>query len=116
MTSLDAINSTPKTASPRGDETPVVRLREPDSEQPIEKGEPVEKGERTENRSQAQSVELPTRAFQARLNYDEVSEEVIVEILDPETGDVVQRLPAEELPDDIRALISDTGPLVETFA
>ncbi|NNE86107.1 MAG: hypothetical protein HKN28_19255 [Alphaproteobacteria bacterium] len=110
MPSLDAISNTPQTGSVRGDAAAVVRLPEPDSEQP------VEKGERVESRSQAQRVELPTRAFQARLNYDEDSEEVIVEILDPETGDVLQRLPAEELPDDIRALISDTGPLVETFA
>lgn len=110
MSSLDAIGSSPQTGSLRGDEAAVVRLPEPDSEQP------VEKGANTETRSQAQRVELPTRAFQARLNYDQDSEDVIVEILDPDTGDVLQRLPAEDLPDDIRVLISDTGPLVETFA
>ena len=74
------------------------------------------RGERAQIRSQAQRVELPSRAFQARLNYDGEAEEVVVEILDPETGDVLQRLPAEKLPDDIRTLISDNGPLVETFA
>ncbi len=88
----------------------MVRLQEPESEQP------VEKGERAQKRSQAQRVELPSRAFQARLNYDQDAKEVVIEILDPQTGEVLTRLPAEQLPDDIRALISDAGPLVETLA
>ncbi len=110
MTNLDAIGNSHQTSSFRGHETPVVRAQAPESEQPVEKGEKAEK------RSQAQRVELPTRAFSARLNYDQDSEEVIIEILDPQTGDVLQRFPAEELPDDIRALVSDAGSLVETFA
>ena len=110
MSSLEAIGNTHQTGSLRGDETPVVRVQEPESERP------VETGERAEKRPQSQRVELPTRAFQARLNYDNEAEEVVVEILDPKTGEVLTRLPAEELPDDIRTLISDSGPLVETFA
>ena len=109
MPSLEAIGSSHQTGTLRSGDTPVVRALEPDSEQP------VDKGERAQIRSQAQRVELPSRAFQARLNYDGEAEEVVVEILDPETGDVLQRLPAEKLPDDIRTLISDNGPLVETF-
>ncbi|NKB48527.1 MAG: hypothetical protein GKS02_04080 [Alphaproteobacteria bacterium] len=116
MPSLDAIGSSRQTGSLRGDETPAVRLPEPNSEQPVERVEKLEQDESAETRTQAQRVELPSRAFQARLNYDEDADEVIVEILDPETGDVRQQLPAKELPDDIRALISDSGPLVETFA
>ncbi len=110
MTNLAAIGNTHQTGSLRGDDTPVVRVQQPEVEQP------VEKGERAEKRPQAQRVELPTRAFQARLNYDREAEEVIIEILDPQTGEVLTRLPAKELPDDIRALVSDNGPLVETFA
>ena len=110
MPSLEVIGSSHRTGSLRGGAVPVVPLVAPESEQP------VDKGERTERRPQAQRVELPSRAFQARLNYDSEAEEVVVEILDPETGDVLQRLPAEKLPDDIRALISESGPLVETFA
>ncbi len=110
MTSLEAIGSSHQTGSLRGGEVPVVRLQEPESEQP------VEKGERAEKRPQAQRVELPTRAFHARLKYDESTDEVVVEILNPQTGEVLTRLPAKELPDDIRALVSDNGPLVETVA
>ena len=111
MPNLEAIGSSHQIGTLRSGETPVVRVQEPDSEQP------VDKGERAEKRSQqVQRVELPSRAFQARLNYDNEAEEVVVEILDPETGDVLQQFPAKELPDDIRALISDSGPLVETFA
>ena len=110
MTNLEAIGSSHQVGSPRGDETPVVRAPEHQSEQP------VEKGERAEKRPQAQRVELPTQTFHARLNYDESTDEVVVEILNPQTGDVLTRLPAKDLPDDIRALVSDNGPLVETFA
>ncbi|MDH3739505.1 MAG: hypothetical protein OER92_09940, partial [Alphaproteobacteria bacterium] len=94
MPSLEAIGSSSQTGSVRAGDIPVVRPVEPESEQP------VDKGERAESRPQTQRVELPSRAFQARLNYDNNAEEVIVEILDPNTGDVLQRLPAEELPDD----------------
>jgi uncharacterized FlaG/YvyC family protein len=110
MASLESIGNSHQVNAPRGDDIPVVRVQEPEEEKP------VEKGERAEKRQQAQRVELPTRAFHARLNYDRDSEEVIVEILDPKTGDVITRIPAEELPDDIRALVSESGPLVETFA
>ena len=109
MTSLETVGSSHQVGSPRGDAAPVVRAPELQSEQP------VEKGERAEKRPQAQRVELPTRAFHARLGYDRETEEVVVEILDPQTGDVLTRLPAKELPDDIRALVSDNGPLVETI-
>ncbi len=110
MANLEAIGNSHQVGSRRGDETPVVRVQEPESEKPVEKGEAAEK------RPQAKRVELPTRGFHARLNYDRDTDEVVVEILNPKTGEVLTRIPAEELPDDIRALVSDSGPLVETFA
>ena len=110
MPSLEAIGNSHQTDSLRRDATPVVREKEPESEQPVEKGEEIDQ------RPQAQRVEAPTRAFTARLNYDEAAEEVVVEILDPETGDVLQRFPAEELPENLRASVGKAGSLVETFA
>ena len=110
MSNLETVGNSHQIGSPRGGDIPVVRVQEPES------GKPVDKGERAERRPQAQRVELPTRAFQARLNYDQDAEEVVVEILNPQTGDVITRIPAEELPEDIRSLISESGPLVETFA
>ena len=110
MSSLEAIGNSHQVGSLRGGETPVGQVQEPES------GQPVEKGERAAKRPQAQRVELSTRAFHARLNYDRDAEEVVVEILNPQTGDVLQRLPAEELSDDILALVSAARPLVETYA
>ena len=110
MTSLDAIGNTQQSASLRSEETPVERTQEPGGEKPVDRGERAEAG------SAAQRVELPARSFQARLNYDNDANEVVVEILNPQTGDVLTRLPAEELPDDIRAFVGRSGPLVETFA
>ena len=40
-------------------------------------------------------IEAEGRIFQARLSYDYDHEDVVVEILDPRTGDVVRRLPAD---------------------
>lgn len=40
------------------------------------------------------------RKFQARLNYDPFERDVFIEILDPETGDVLRRLPAESATED----------------
>ena len=36
------------------------------------------------------------RKFQARLNYDPIERDVFIEILDPETGEVLRRFPAEK--------------------
>ena len=110
MTSLDAIGISHQAAGPRVQAAPVTRTREPGSEKP------VDKGERPETRSQSQRVELPTRSFQARLNYDREAEEVVVEILNPSTGDVLTRIPAQDLPDTVRAQVASSGPLVRTTA
>ena len=45
-------------------------------------------------------IKLPEpiqRKFQARLNYDPIEAEVFLEILDPETGEVLRRFPAEKI-------------------
>lgn len=111
MTNLEAIGTSHQAVSLRGDAKPVVREQKPESERPVEKDE---KAEKPEARPQAKRVETPTRAYSARLNYDEDEKEVIIEILDPQTGDVLQRFPAKELPDDLRAAVGGVGSLVET--
>ncbi|NNE82913.1 MAG: hypothetical protein HKN28_02980 [Alphaproteobacteria bacterium] len=110
MTSLEAFGNFHKIGAVRTNETPVIRSQEPKSDQAIEKGK------KEENQPQEQRIELPTKAIHARLNYDQDADEVIVEILNPQTGDVLQRFPAEELPDDIRTSISEAGSLVKTSA
>ena len=40
------------------------------------------------------------RKFQARLNYDPIERDVFIEILDPETGEVLRRFPAEKAAED----------------
>ena len=57
-------------------------------------------------------VEAPESSFQARLNYDEDKAELYVEILDPATGDVVQRIPAETAADRIHELTGSYGGTV----
>ena len=54
------------------------------------------------------------RNFRARLNYDPVEAEVFLEILDPETGEVFRRLPAEGVPDDDTSIGS--GALLNRIA
>ena len=48
-------------------------------------------------------------SFQARLNYDREKATVFVEILDPATGDVLQRIPAESAADRIHELTGGYG-------
>jgi hypothetical protein len=51
-------------------------------------------------------------AVQARLNYDRDKGFVFVEILDPNTGDVIQRIPAESAADRIHELTGGYGGTV----
>jgi hypothetical protein len=53
------------------------------------------------------------RNFQARLNYDPVEADVFIEILDPTTGDVIRRLPAESKS---QSRIRELGTLIDRFA
>ena len=105
MTSLEAIGNSHQAVPLRGDAKPVAR--EPKAVQPVEKGEKTAKPEKQPQ---------PQRSAHARLNYDEETKEVFIEILDPQTGEVLQRFPAEELPDQLRAASSGVGSLVETTA
>jgi len=113
MTSLEAIGNSHQSVPLRGDAKPVVHGPEPKSVQPVEKAGNTEKAEK---QPQAKRAELQSHNAHARLHYDEDKKEVFVEILDPQTGDVLQRFPAEELPDQIRAASSGVGSLVETIA
>lgn len=112
MTSLAAIGSSHQVASPRGEAKPVVREPEPKRVQPAEKPEKAN----AEEKAQAKRAESKSHGAHARLSYDQDKKEVFVEILDPQTGDVLQRFPAEELPERIRAAGGEVGSLVETFA
>lgn len=60
-------------------------------------------------------IETESRIFQARLSYDPEDAEVFVEILDPTTGDVIRRLPAEKATEDAFDL-KQGGALVNQFA
>ena len=110
MSGLEAIPSSHQAYTARGSATPPAQKPAPEGKQP------VEPNQKADEHLQAENTRLPTPAVHARLSYDQVAEEVIVEILNPQTGDVLQRFPAEELPDDIRASISDYGPLADTLA
>ena len=109
MSNLEAIGNSHQAVPLRGDAKPVVR--EPKAVQPVEKGEKTGLAEEKPQATRAES-----QGAHARLNYDEDTKEVFIEILDPQTGDVLQRFPAEELPEQIRAASSGVGTLVETFA
>lgn len=113
MTSLEAIGSSHQAVSLRRDAKPVARAPETEREQPVEKDG---KTEETAKQPQAERAKPEPRGAHARLNYDQETKEVFVEILDPQTGEVLQRFPAEELPDNIRASVGDVGSLVETIA
>lgn len=113
MSSLTAIGNSQPAIPLRGEAKPVVRGPEPKSVQPVEK---AEKTQETEKQPQAKRTIAEPRSAHARLNYDEETKEVFVEILDPQTGDVLQRFPAEELPERIRAAGGEVGSLVETIA
>ncbi len=54
------------------------------------------------------------RAFQARLNYDLLDAEVFLEILDPETGKVLRRFPAEKASED--EIASHGGTILNRLA
>ncbi len=53
-------------------------------------------------------VETEGNIFQARLSYDAFEADVFVEILDPTTGDVVRRLPAERVAEENTAFRGGT--------
>ena len=63
----------------------------------------------------APMVELEGRIFQARLSYDPEDAEVFIEILNPTTGDVIRRLPAEKAAED-RPVFGHGGALIDRVA
>jgi hypothetical protein len=60
-------------------------------------------------------VETEGRIFQARLSYDPENAEVFVEILDPTTGDVIRRLPAEKAAEE-ESVFGYGGALIDRVA
>lgn len=60
-------------------------------------GEPFEKPKIPEP---IRPVEPIQRKFQARLNYDPLEAEVFLEIIDPETGEMLRRFPGEKASED----------------
>lgn len=63
----------------------------------------------------ARSIVAEGRIFQARLSYDYDREDVIVEILDPVTGEVVRSLPADRAARDDNTFRS-SGALLDRVA
>lgn len=55
------------------------------------------------------------RPPRARLNYDPIQSEIFIEILNPQTGDVIRRFPAERAADEDRALRAG-GKILNRFA
>lgn len=68
---------------------------------------------KSENR--IRPVEYEGRIFQARLSYDTEDAEVFIEILNPTTGDVIRRLPAEKAAED-RFVFGQGGSLLDRIA
>ncbi len=87
-------------------EPPRQRLPAPAANRPAE---PVVRKERVEPN---QNAERSARSFQAaqssrsRLTYDQELSRVFVEIVDPESGEVVQRFPPEELVKHIDSIVA----------
>lgn len=65
--------------------------------------------------NRVRGVETEGRIFQARLSYDPENAEVFIEILDPTTGDVIRRFPAEEATDE-QSAFPQGGALVDQVA
>lgn len=79
---------------------------------------PVERGEsqdEPEPQAQPRIPEPPPASFKARLNYDRERAEVYVEILDPQTGDVIQTLPPDQAAEEY-APLRESGSLLDALA
>lgn len=71
--------------------------------------------EETEPQPQLKLSEPPPASFKARLNYDRERAEVYVEILDPQTGDVIQTLPPDQAAEEY-APLRESGSLLDALA
>lgn len=80
---------------------------------------PVEKRDArnaaNEPEAQPRIPEPPPSSFKARLNYDRERAEVYVEILDPQTGDVIQTLPPDQAAEEY-APLRESGSLLDALA
>ena len=108
MSGIDTISNSPPLASARRVETPVVQVSE------RERPRPTDQNLSTQHRSQTRVVEVPAQTDYARLNYDADAKKVVLEVLDPRTGDVFLRLPFEVLSENfVREIVSDRGLQVD---
>ena len=92
---MDAIERIPGPVEPRPDMPGPLRARADEAG-----NRPGEPAARPGVPEPIRAPEPIRRKFQARLNYDPLEADVFIEILDPATGDVLRRLPAEELDKD----------------
>ena len=101
----------------------IERIRPPSEPLPRPFAMPVDPiaADETEAKPDVQSddrvrlVETEGRIFQARLSYDPENAEVFVEILDPTTGDVIRRLPAEKAAEE-KSMFGFGGALIDRVA
>jgi hypothetical protein len=101
----------------------IERIRPPAEPLPRPFAIPLDRDEAEETRStseaktetRVQLVEAEARIFQARLSYDAEHAEVFIEILNPTTGDVIRRLPAEKAAED-RSVFGHGGALIDRVA
>jgi len=101
----------------------IERIRPPTEPLPRPFAKPVDEIAANETRAKPEEasdkrirmVETEGRIFQARLSYDPEDAEVFVEILDPTTGDVIRRLPAEKAAEET-SVFGYGGALIDRVA
>lgn len=80
-----------------------IRERPPDADTDVAVAS-VSSAAAPEGRRASNASLVPTTTTRARLSYDFESEDVIIEILNPRTGDVIKRLPPEDAAAEINTL------------
>lgn len=104
---MDAVERLVGSGEPRAHAS-IVKPAEPLEGEP----EPVIETRTQTNDKQTAPVEQPVRA---RLGYDPFESEIFVEILNPRTGDVLRRFPAERAAEEAGEL-RDGGTILNRFA
>ena len=101
MSNIDTTVSFSLFASARQGEKQFVAANEPGH------AEPANQNLTAQQRSRTQVTVIPAPQHYARLNYDTDDGKVVVEVLNPQTGDILFRLPIEALSDDLVHAIAD---------
>jgi hypothetical protein len=96
--------------------SPVPRVAQPPTDDSTEDGKSTS-DEKPASAAAAPHVTQSQSSFQARLNYDRENATVFIEILDPTSGDALQRIPAESAADRIHELTGGYGgSVLDKFA